>query len=256
MKSNIGVPFFSDFPIDFDLEWQMSRAEKYCLINLLQNIKPSVAIEIGTFKGGSLQVLNKYSKEVYSLDISKAPKQFLASKFPTVHFKIGDSFLILPDLFIEIEKEGKQLEFILVDGDHTTNAVKRDIHTILSHPHKNPITIILHDSFNPQCRAGIKGINYAQYPQVTYVELDYITGSFWHNTTYREMWGGFAMIQLDPTNTKPALIMGSQERLFKSVYMSSMHLIKDRFHFLVPIKSWLFKKLGMKQKIDMYENFD
>ena len=82
MKSNIGVPFFSDFPVDFDLEWQMSRAEKYCLINLLQNINPSVAIEIGTYKGGSLQVLNKYAKEVYSLDISKAPKEYLTAKFP------------------------------------------------------------------------------------------------------------------------------------------------------------------------------
>jgi len=256
MKSNIGVPFFTDFSVDFDLEWQMSRAEKYCLINLLQNIQPEVGIEIGTYKGGSLQVLNKFAKEVYSLDISKAPKQFLAPKFPTVHFKVGDSLLILPDLFIEIEKEGKKLEFILVDGDHTTKAVMRDIHSILSYPHKNPITIILHDSFNPQCRAGIKGINYSQYPQVTYVELDYITGSFWHNTTYREMWGGFAMIQLDPANTKPALIMGSQDRLFKRVYLSSLHFIKDRFQFLLPLKSWLFKKLELKQKTDMYENFD
>jgi hypothetical protein len=256
MKSNIGVPFFSDFPVDNDLEWQMSRAEKYCLINLLQSITPSVAIEIGTYKGGSLQVLNQYAKEVYSLDISKAPKEYLTAKFPKVHFKVGDSFSILTDLFIEIEKENKKLEFILVDGDHTTKAVKRDLHTILSYPHKNPITIILHDSFNPQCRAGIKGIDYAQYPQVKYVELDFITGSFWHNNTYREMWGGFAMIQLDPTNTTPALIMGSQEQLFKRAYLSSTHLIKDRFHFLAPVKSWLFKKLGLKHKIDMYENFD
>ena len=256
MKSNIGVPFFTDFTVDFDLEWQMSRAEKYCLINLLQNIQPSVAIEIGTYKGGSLQVLNKYAKEVYSLDISKAPKQFLAPKFPKVHFKVGDSLLILPDLFIEIEKEGKKLEFILVDGDHTTKGVKRDLHSILSYPHKNPITIILHDSFNPQCRAGIKGINYAQYPQVKYVELDYITGSFWHNNTYREMWGGFAMIQFDPTNTNPVSIMGSQEQLFKRAYLSSLHLIKDRFQFLLPLKSWLYKKLGIKHRTDMYKNFD
>jgi hypothetical protein len=234
----------------------MSRAEKYCLINLLQNIQPEVGIEIGTYKGGSLQVLNKYAKEVYSLDISKAPKQFLAPKFPTVHFIVGDSLLVLPDLFIEIEKEGKKLEFILVDGDHTTKGVKRDLHSILSYPHKNPITIILHDSFNPQCRAGIKGIDYAQYPQVKYVELDYITGSFWHNNTYREMWGGFAMIQLDPTNTNPASIMGSQEQLFKRAYLSSTHLIKDRLQFLLPIKFWLFKKLGIKHRTDMYENFE
>ena len=60
------------------------------------------------------------------------------------------------------------------------------------------------------------------------------------------MWGGFAMIQLDPANTKPALIMGSQDRLFKRVYLSSLHFIKDRFQFLLPLKSWLFKKLELK----------
>ncbi|MFY8166092.1 MAG: hypothetical protein ACOVJ8_05830, partial [Sediminibacterium sp.] len=72
----------------------------------------------------------------------------------------------------------------------------------------------------------------------------------------REMWGGFAMIQLDPTNTNPASIMCSQEQLFKRAYLSSMHLIKDRFQFLLPLKSWLYKKVGIKHRTDMYENFD
>lgn len=255
MKSNVGDPFFTDFPIDMALEWQMSRAEKYCLINLLQSIKPEVSIEIGTFKGGSLQVLNNLSKNVYSLDISNSPKVFLAAKFPNVNFRVGDSYLILPKLFEEIEKDNKKLAFILVDGDHSTKAVKRDIQAILSYPHKNPITILLHDSFNPQSRAGIKAINYTVYPQVTYVELDYIAGSFWHNNTFREMWGGFAMIQIDPANLKPPLIMGSQEHLFKRAYCSSLHLIKDPFHFIVPVKEWVFRKLGIKKKIDIYGDF-
>ena len=77
MKSNIGVPFFSDFNADLQIEWQMSRAEKYCFIHLLQHLKPETAIEIGTYIGGSLQVISKFSKQVYSIDISEAPKKFL-----------------------------------------------------------------------------------------------------------------------------------------------------------------------------------
>ena len=81
MKSNIGVPFFSDFNADLQIEWQMSRAEKYCFIHLLQHLKPETSIEIGTYMGGSLQVISKFSKQVYSIDISEAPKKFLEDKF-------------------------------------------------------------------------------------------------------------------------------------------------------------------------------
>ena len=74
---DISKPFFSNFSISPSIEWQMSRAEKYCLINLLENLKPEYSIEIGTYKGGSLQVLSKYSKKVYSIDIDSEPKQKL-----------------------------------------------------------------------------------------------------------------------------------------------------------------------------------
>lgn len=255
MKSNVGIPFYSDFKIDESLEWQMSRAEKYCLINLLEHIRPNVAIEIGTYKGGSLQVLNQLCKKVYSIDISSAPEKFLANKFPNVNFRIGESHTTITKVFKEIEQLGLTLDFILVDGDHTTKAVQQDLKAILSYPHQHPIIIILHDSFNPQSRKGIQSINYKDYPSVSYVELDYITGSFWHNNTYREMWGGFALIKIDPYNTKPLTYMASQERLFKRAYWSSLHIIKDPFHFLVPIKQAIFRKLGIKQRIDIYEEF-
>ncbi|MGI9138403.1 MAG: class I SAM-dependent methyltransferase [Sediminibacterium sp.] len=253
MHSNVGIPFFSDFNIDEQLEWQMSRAEKYCFINLLQHIRPNTSIEIGTYKGGSLQVLNHFSKNIYSIDVSKAPEQFLSEKFPNVNFRIGESHITITKVFKEIEEKGLTLDFILVDGDHTTRAVQQDLEAILSYPHKNSITVILHDSFNPQSRKGIKSLNYKNYPRVSYVELDYITGSFWHNNTYREMWGGFALIKIDPQNTEPLTFMASQEHLFRRAYWSSLHIIKDRFHFLVPLKQALFRKLKIKQRIDIYE---
>jgi len=255
MQSNVGAPFYSDFKVDENLEWQMSRAEKYCLINILEHIRPNVAIEIGTYKGGSLQVLNKLAQHVYSIDISSAPEKFLASKFPKVNFRIGESHSTIRNVFQEIEQIGLTLDFILVDGDHTTKAVRQDLEAILSYPHKHPITIILHDSFNPQSRKGIKSVNYMNYPSVSYVELDYITGSFWHNNTYREMWGGFAMIKIDPLNKMPLRFMASQENLFRRAYWSSIHIIKDPFHFLVPIKQAIFRKLGIKQRIDIYNEF-
>jgi hypothetical protein len=256
MQSNVGIPFISDFNARNEINWQMSRAEKYCLINLLQHLKPETAIEIGTFMGGSLQVLNDYVKNIYSIDISSAPKSFLENQYGKVDFRVGDSSKILPDLLQEIESKGQKLEFILVDGDHTTKAVRKDIEAILNYTHKNPVTIILHDSFNPQCRKGIKSIKYDSYPSVCYVELDYIGGSYWHNDTFREMWGGFAIIRTDPDHKGGVSINASLEKMYKRLYWGSIHVLKDHLQFLVPLKQKLFRKFGLSQKIDMYNKFD
>ncbi len=256
MKSNIGVPFFSDFNADLQIEWQMSRAEKYCFIHLLQHLKPETSIEIGTFMGGSLQVISKFSKQVYSIDISEAPKKFLEDKFSNVQFRVGESHALIPQVLKEIDANNQKLEFILVDGDHTTKAVQRDLKAILNYPHKHPVTIILHDSFNPQCRKGIKSIDYSKYPHVNYVELDYIGGSYWHNETFREMWGGFAMITIDPKHHHETRVTASLNHMYKRVFWGSVHIFKDPLQFFVPFKQRLFKKLNLSQRITMYENFD
>lgn len=256
MKASVGSPFYSDFNVDQELDWQMTRAEKYCLINLLKTLHPEVAIEIGTYKGGSLQVINKYSQKVYSIDISPAPKKFLEQKFPDVTFKIAEADKIIHEICKEIDDKGKKLEFILVDGDHTKIGVRRDLEAILSYPHKHPLTILLHDSFNPQCRKGIKTVDYSKYPAVEYVELDYITGAFWHNDTYREMWGGFGMIRVNPLKKEAGVVINeSQKRLFRHTRIASIHLIKDRLRFLAPVKQFLYKKLGKKHKSEIYDNF-
>jgi hypothetical protein len=255
MKGNIGTPFYSGFAVDPQLDWQMSRAEKYCLIGLMEQIRPEVAIEIGTYKGGSLQVIQHFAKEVYSIDISPAPKKFLEPKFPHVHFLVGEGDKLVHGLFSQTEQAGKQLGFILVDGDHTCEGVQRDLHAILSYPHKNPFVILLHDSFNPQCRKGIRTMPYQRYPAVESVELDYITGSFWHNDTYREMWGGLAMIRVNPENQQPTEVMASQEQLFLRAYWGSTHLIKDRMRFLGPWKKALYRMLGKPYRTDIYDAF-
>src|SRR5262245_5929119 len=50
--------------------WMMSPAEQTALIFLLSQLRPRIAIEIGTRFGGSLQVLSRYCDRVYSIDIN------------------------------------------------------------------------------------------------------------------------------------------------------------------------------------------
>lgn len=257
MVSDVGLPFISSFKMNESLKWQMSRAEKSALIQVLDSVKPEVAIEIGTFQGGSLQVISHFSKEVYSLDISKAPEKLLKDQFSNVHFIIGNSYELISDLFKQIEGAGKRLSFILVDGDHSKNGVFRDLEAILSYPHKHPLTILMHDSFNPQCRAGIKkAIKSSQISTIQYAELDYITGSYSPNDNFLEMWGGLAMIQLDPNVKKAAPITESQGNLFLLAKLFSKHLIKDHLTFLSPLKRKLYQLMGKQHKLGMYQEFE
>lgn len=255
-KNDIGTPIWTDFGVDDTLDWQMSRGEKYCLMDLMKQLNPEVAIEIGTFKGGSLQVISHYSEKVYSIDISKAPGDFLAPKFPNVEFVVGESAKCLHDLFKRIKGEGKRLDFILVDGDHTRKGVYRDLEAIFSFSHEHPLTILMHDSFNPECRKGIHTFLKSHPRKVVYAELDYVTGSYWHNDTYREMWGGLALIKYDPKKDSDELhINQSQKKLFEAAYLHSVHLVKDRLAFLFPLKRRIFKSLGLKNKTDIYDDF-
>lgn len=256
MIDTIGKPFFSSFKVDESLNWQMSRAEKYTLIGLLQELKPDVAIEIGTYQGGSLQVISAFSKNVYSIDISKAPGEYLSSRFSNVEFVVGDSSQCLLTIFEKIKTENRRLDFILVDGDHTRKGVYKDLEAIFSYPHTHPITILMHDSFNPECRKGIRDFLTNHPEKIAYAELDYVTGSYWHNDTYREMWGGLAMVKLDPSQKSSKGELGqSQKHLFESTHLHSIHLIKDRFQFLFPLKRKIFKLLGKKNRAEIYDSF-
>ena len=238
MKSyDISEPFYSNFSINPEIEWQMSRAEKYCLIHLLENINPEYSIEIGTYKGGSLQVLSKYSKKVYSIDVDSEPKNKLQNLFKNVTFKVGKSHDIIHNVIKEIESKNGKLNFILVDGDHSKNGVKKDLECILSHNFKHPLTVILHDSFNPQCRLGMKSVEYKKYNFIEHIDLDYIHGCFSPNKNYKEMWGGFAIISINPKIKKSSSkINQSQEMLYNTIYRNSIHVIKDKLLFLKPLK--------------------
>lgn len=260
MEVTNGLPFFSDFELDNSLQWQMSRSEKYCMINLLETLKPDHAIEIGTYQGGSTQVISKFSKQVTTIDISDSPKKLLEDKFQNVSFVINESHKVLHELFRSIEEQGDKLNFVLVDGDHTRQGVSRDLQTVLDYPHQNDVVVVLHDSFNPDCRKGMREIDYSKYPQVSYVELDYVCGSFWTNDSYREMWGGLALIKIsgikNGKRTETAPVFQSYQKEFETCRAHSVHQIKDRLRFLVPLKKAVLKKLGRRHRTDRYYDFD
>lgn len=233
-NANTAVPNFIED--DFLLDWSMTRNERYCFTKLLEKLKPKISIEIGTYNGGSLQVLSKNSEKVYAIDIDIKVKKRLEDKFENVVFLIGDSKKIIPKLIKELQQNNESIEFALIDGDHSKLGVKTDIENIINYTPINKLNIILHDSFNPDCRRGMKAVNYSDNKHVHYVELDYISGVFEPSGLKKEMWGGFAHIVLLKEQRKEKLqIHQSQKNVYDIVYLHSKHIIRDKFRFLKPI---------------------
>lgn len=228
-----GTPNFIED--DYSINWCMTRNERYCFTKLLEKLKPKVAIEIGSFDGGSLQVISKHSEKVYALDIDVTLKDRLKGKFDNVTFLIGDSKEILPKLIKELQQHNESIEFVLIDGDHSELGVKADIENMINYVPAQSLNIILHDSFNPECRRGMKAVNYNANKHVHYVELDYITGSFEPSGLKNEMWGGFGHIVMLKEERKGELqLLESQKKLYDIAYLHSRHFLSEKFGFLKP----------------------
>jgi hypothetical protein len=179
--------------------WQMAPAEHAAMIFLLSQLRPKVAIEVGTHLGGSLQVLSHFSERVYSLDINPEIPRRLEGWFPNVEYITGPSGETLPPLLERLGRERAELGFVLIDGDHTSEGVRRDINNLLKFRPRVPLYVILHDGFNPDCRAGMRSADWASSPYVHAFDLDYVLGNINPAPGFRnELWGGLALAILLP----------------------------------------------------------
>ena len=194
---------FQNLPVNHSLYWMMSPAEQMALTFLVERLRPKVAIEIGTRWGGSLQVISQYAERVYSLDFDPTVPKRLEGLFPNVEYLTGPTDQTLPPLVDRLQAEGVELSFALVDGDHTSEGVRKDIDNLLRYRPTVPFYIIMHDSFNPECRDGLRRAGWAASPYVHAVELDFVAGCV--NTApvaVGELWGGLALGVLLPEPRK------------------------------------------------------
>ena len=198
--------------------WQMNHSERLAMTALLSRHKPKCSIEIGTYQGGSLSLISQYSEMVYSIDIDPSiPEKF--RYIENVCFLTGPSSVILPLLLKELDRGDIPVDFILIDGDHSAEGIKRDIDCLLSYVPKKPLFVIMHDSFNPECRRGMLEIDWEQSPYVGWVDLDFIPGRIIeHNgPTKGEMWGGLALAYFRPTVRQGPLSLNRSANMMHNV---------------------------------------
>jgi hypothetical protein len=206
------------------LYWMMSPAEQVAMLFLLERIKPEVSIEIGTRLGGSLQAISRFSRKVYAIDVDPDVPRRLAGLFPNVEYLVGASIEILPPLLARLEREKANLNFILVDGDHSAEGVQGDINCILRFRPVEPLYIVMHDSFNGECRAGLRSVHWNSNAYVHAVELDFVPGVVNPSPAFRDqLWGGLALgILLPHPRVHRFEITAKSERTFQAAMRSRL----------------------------------
>jgi hypothetical protein len=173
-------------------DWQMSPGERAALEGLVSQLRPRLAIEIGTAEGGSLQRIAAHSAEVHAIDLTD---ELLTQVPSNVTFHRGDSRRVLPDLLGEVAAAGRTVDFVLVDGDHSSDGVRADLAALLESPAVQQTLILLHDAFNPDVRAGIESVSLGEHPRVEGFDLDFVPGRLGKLGPFEDQFlGGFGLV--------------------------------------------------------------
>jgi Methyltransferase domain len=179
-----------------DPDWQMSFGERAALEGVLSQQQPRLSIEIGTAEGGSLARIAAHSEIVHSFDMVLPHED--VRNLPGVTLHTGDSHELVPRLLAELAEAGENVDFVLVDGDHSSEGVRRDIVDLLESPAVASTLILMHDTMNEVVRAGLEEVRYGAYPKVAYVDLDFVPGYMFQEPSLKhELWGGLGLVMVE-----------------------------------------------------------
>jgi hypothetical protein len=175
-------------------EWPMMPSERAALLGVLAALRPSLSVEIGTYRGGSLDSISAYSDAVHAFDLRRH-EDVTPERFPDVTFHIGDSHELLPRVLEQLAAAGTNVDFALVDGDHSATGVRQDVEDLLSSPCAARTVVLLHDTLNERVRAGLEQVDYAAFGTVSFVDLDFVAGRVMrHGPQADELWYGLGLV--------------------------------------------------------------
>jgi Methyltransferase domain len=183
-----------------DPDWQMSFGERAALEGVLAQLQPKLAIEIGTAEGGSLRRIAVHSEVTHSFDLVLPHEE--VRNLPGVTLHTGDNHELLPRLLSELAEAGENVDFVLVDGDHSTEGVRRDVEDLLESQAIAHSVILMHDTMNEVVRAGLEEVRYGAYPKVAHVDLDFVAGYMFQEPSLKhELWGGLGLVVVDSSRS-------------------------------------------------------
>ena len=159
-------------------DWLMSAREKLGLIGLLHCLKPKKVLELGYYRGGATKWLSQFSEQVITVDVN----EFVAEA-PNLFHNVEAWNCPTLEAASRIKKESLFFDLAIIDADHSRLAVSADINGIIEHSD----IILMHDSFNPDCRKGMVDALKNQKSHAYY--LDFIPSVSKNDG----LWGGLAI---------------------------------------------------------------
>jgi hypothetical protein len=176
--------------------WQMSFGERAAIEGVLAQLRPRLALEIGTAEGGSLNRIAAHSERVISFDLVE-PEAWV-KQLDNVELRTGDSHELLPLELERLAAAGEGVDFVLVDGDHSADGARRDVEDLLASDAVKNAVILAHDSLNQEVRKGLEEVPYGAADKVAFVDMDFVAGYVpAEPPMLGECWGGLALIVID-----------------------------------------------------------
>ena len=159
-------------------DWLMSAREKLGLIGLLFCLKPKKVLELGYHRGGATKWLAEFSEKVITVDVNE-----FVSDAPNLFHNVEAWNCPTHQAASKIKKEKLFFDLAIIDADHSRKATSADINGIIEHSD----IILMHDSFNPDCRKGMMDALKNQKSHAYY--LDFIPSV----SKSDGLWGGLAI---------------------------------------------------------------
>jgi methyltransferase family protein len=196
-------PSFFGLAVNADPGWMMQLGEKWAFEGLLSQVQPGLAVEVGTYEGGSLRRIAAHAGEVHAFDIDPRA-QAHADRLANVTLHLGDSAQTLPQVLADLAAAGRHVDFALVDGLHTHDAVTADAWALLDSPACTRTVIVFHDSAHAEVRAALEDLDLREHPKVGLCLLDFVPGYLVRSTPdlgediRGRAFNGLALVVLDP----------------------------------------------------------
>src|SRR6266702_165027 len=212
---------------DLNPMWLMDHNERAGMYMALHLSKPSVIIEIGARFAGTTTLFSEVAEHVYVVDIDPGVRE-RCKPLSNVTVMIGDSAEIIPELLDRLNAEHGGWDFALVDGDHTTPGVRKDLDALIVQRPLRRAYVTMHDSFNPECRKGILEVKWDR-PWVHAVEVDFTIGNVMPQPhVYGGMWGGIALAELSNVDREGPLRITQTGQLSFEAAVRYQALLKRR----------------------------
>ena len=201
---------------DNSVLWQMSPQERMAFFHVTSRVGGGLALEVGSYVGGSLRHLSADFENVISVDINF---KNLANKgsYKNVTFMEGDSREVLPTVISHLNEEREQLDFVLIDGNHEYEYVMADLENVLDYVPQKSTGILIHDSWYLPSRQAICACKkLRECPYVHFVDTDFCSGTMMNQTTCV---GGFCYIEMSSMPREGELVIHqSMDNTFRSLH--------------------------------------